>query len=62
MNAHHPSDDLAGLVVAWIGVAMVRDVFASQRLVFTPTPEGVIRRPGPSWQRIKAVARALVAQ
>jgi membrane-associated phospholipid phosphatase len=61
LNAHHPSDVLAGAVVAWIGVAMVRDVFASQRLVFTPAPHGVCRRPGPSWRRIKVVVRALVA-
>jgi membrane-associated phospholipid phosphatase len=62
VNAHHPSDLLAALVVAWIGFAMTRDVFASQRLVFSATPEGVYRHPGPSWARVKAVARALVGQ
>lgn len=62
LTSHHPSDVLAGAVVAWLGVTLVRDVFASQGLGFTLAADGAHRRPGPSWRRIKAVARALVSQ
>lgn len=62
LTSHHPSDVLAGAIVAWLGVAMIRDVFASQGLAFVATADGVRRRPGPSWRRVKAVARALIGQ
>lgn len=62
LTSHHPSDVLAGVVVAWLGVTLVRDMFAFQGLGFVVSADGVRRRPGPSWRRIKAVARALIGQ
>jgi undecaprenyl-diphosphatase len=63
VTAHHPSDVFAGAVVGTVGALMVRAYFAARGLAFGVTPEGVIRPfPGPSRRRIKAVARALLAE
>jgi undecaprenyl-diphosphatase len=61
VTAHHPSDVVAGAVAGVIGAVLVRDWFAARRLVFAIGGDGVVRAlPGPSWRRIKRVARAVV--
>ena len=56
--AHHPSDVIAGAVVGSVGALMVRDWFAARRLGFVIGPDGGVRAlPGPSWRRLKTVAR-----
>jgi undecaprenyl-diphosphatase len=63
VTAHHPSDVFAGAVVGTVGALMVRAYFAARRLAFGVAPAGVIRPfPGPSRRRVKAVARALLAE
>jgi undecaprenyl-diphosphatase len=63
VTAHHPSDVLAGAVFGTIGALLVRDWFAARGLVFTVDPQGrTIALPGPSWQRIKRVARRVFGQ
>ena len=58
--AHHPSDVIAGALVGAIGALLVRNWFASRRLGFAVGSDGGVRRlPGPSWRRIKTVARRL---
>jgi undecaprenyl-diphosphatase len=60
--AHHPSDVLAGAVFGVCGALIVRNYFASRRIVFGVTPQGDVEpSPGPSWRRIKAAGRALLA-
>ncbi len=60
--AHHPSDVLAGALAGTAGALIVRHYFAERRLGFVITADGGVRRlPGPSWRRMKAVARALLA-
>jgi undecaprenyl-diphosphatase len=62
VTAHHPSDVIAGAVVGAIGALLVRNWYASRRLGFTVAADGAIRKlPGPSWRRIKAVARRTVS-
>jgi membrane-associated phospholipid phosphatase len=63
LSAHHPSDVIAGAVVGTVGALTVRSWFASRRLVFSIDAKGVaVRRPGPSWRRIKQVARAVISR
>ncbi len=63
VQAHYPSDVLAGALVGAVGAMMVRRYFALRRLGFSVSPDGAVRAfPGPSLRRIKAVARALLAQ
>ena len=60
--AHHPSDVIAGAVVGSVGALLVRDWFAARRLGFAIEPNGNVRAlPGPSWRRLKTVARQLPA-
>ena len=62
VTAHHPSDVIAGAMAGAIGALLVRNWYASRRLGFVVTAEGGVRRlPGPSWRRVKAVARRLVS-
>lgn len=62
LAAHYPSDVLAGAVVGAVGALLVRDWFAARRLSFTVDAHGrVARLPGPSFVRIKRVARSLLA-
>jgi membrane-associated phospholipid phosphatase len=57
--AHHPSDVIAGALVGVVGALMVRRWFAARRLVFSA---GDLRPYlGPSWQRLKTVARRIFA-
>ena len=63
VSAHYPSDVLAGAVVGTTGALLVRRWFALRRLGFSVGPDGAVHQfPGPSLQRIKAVARALLDQ
>jgi membrane-associated phospholipid phosphatase len=62
LTAHFPSDVLAGAVVGVVGALLVRDWFAARGLAFALSPQGAIRPlPGPSFARIKRVARQLIA-
>jgi undecaprenyl-diphosphatase len=63
VNAHYPSDAIAGAIVGTIGALLVRGWFAARRLGFTVGSDATIHRlPGPSWRRSKEVARRLLAQ
>jgi undecaprenyl-diphosphatase len=62
LTAHFPSDVIAGAIVGAVGALLVRDWFAARGLAFTLSPGGAVRpMPGPSWARIKRVARQLIA-
>jgi membrane-associated phospholipid phosphatase len=62
LTAHFPSDAIAGAVIGVVGVLLVRDWFAARGLVFRLDSNGIIRPlPGPSFARMKRVARCLVA-
>jgi membrane-associated phospholipid phosphatase len=61
VTAHHPSDVLAGAVFGAVGALLVRDWFAARRLGFVLGADGRVRAlPGPSFARIKRVARQLL--
>lgn len=63
VTAHHPSDVMAGALVGTVGALMVRNYFASRRIVFGVTPGGSVERfANPSWRRIKTAARAVFAR
>ena len=63
VTAHFPSDVLAGAIIGAIGALAVRSWFAARHLGFSVDREGVIHRlPGPSWRRVKEVARKLLGQ
>jgi membrane-associated phospholipid phosphatase len=60
--AHYPSDVFAGAVVGLAGAVLVRRYFAQRRLGFAIDANGIVHQlPGPSFRRIKAVARELLA-
>jgi membrane-associated phospholipid phosphatase len=62
LTAHFPSDVIAGAIVGAAGALLVRDWFAARGLAFTLAPDGVVRpMPGPSFARIKRVARHVIA-
>jgi membrane-associated phospholipid phosphatase len=62
LTAHFPSDVIAGAVIGTAGALLVRGWFAARHLGFTVGSDAAIHRlPGPSWGRIKAVARRLLA-
>jgi membrane-associated phospholipid phosphatase len=61
VNAHHPSDVFAGALAGTVGALLVRRYFALRRLGFSIGPDGALRQyPGPSFKRLKAVARELL--
>jgi undecaprenyl-diphosphatase len=63
VNAHYPSDVLAGALVGVVGALLVRRWFALRGLGFSIALDGVLQqKPGPSLRRVKAVARALLTQ
>lgn len=63
VSAHYPSDVLAGAVFGVCGAILVRDWFAARRLGFQIGADGAVSpMPGPSWGRIKRVARAVAGQ
>lgn len=60
VTAHYPSDALAGAMVGAAGALLVRDWFAARGLGFVIDGSGDVRTlPGPSWRRVKTVARRL---
>jgi undecaprenyl-diphosphatase len=60
--AHFPSDVIAGAALGAAGALVVRDWFAARRLGFAVGAGGRVRAlPGPSWARIKRVARQVAA-
>jgi len=62
-GAHFLSDVIAGAAFGAFGAIVIRDWFAARRLGFHVGSDGRVRKmPGPSWRRIKKVARALVSQ
>jgi undecaprenyl-diphosphatase len=61
--AHYPSDAIVGSFVGLAGAFLVREYFAARGLVFAVDPRGEISaKPGPSWRRIKAIARPAIGQ
>jgi undecaprenyl-diphosphatase len=62
LDAHYPSDVIAGAAAGTVGALVVRDWFAARRLGFVVEAGGRISRlPGPSLARLRAVARSLLA-
>jgi len=62
VTAHYPTDVAAGALVGITGALLVRRWFAMRRLGFSFGPDGVPHQyPGPSLKRLKAVARAVLA-
>lgn len=60
--AHHPSDVVAGALTGLLGAMAVQQWFAVRRLGFVIRADGRIEAlPGPSFRRIKRVARGLSA-
>jgi undecaprenyl-diphosphatase len=59
VDAHYPSDVIAGALVGAAGAWLVQRWFAARRLGFAVTESGVVQpMPGPSFRRIvKALAR-----
>ena len=63
IQAHFVSDVLAAAFVGGFGAILVRNWFAARRLAFIPARDGSVRAmPGPSWRRVKMVARRLLGQ
>ena len=63
VTAHHPSDVVAGAIAGVVGALLVRDWLAARRLGFLVRADGAVAAlPGPSWARIKRVARSLSGQ
>jgi undecaprenyl-diphosphatase len=63
VSAHYPSDVIVGAAVGLIGALLVRNYFAARGLAFAAAPGGEIRAmPGPSFARVKRVARAVAGQ
>jgi undecaprenyl-diphosphatase len=62
VTAHHPTDVLGGAVMGAVGALLVARYFALRRLGFAVRPDGtMLAFPGPSFRRIKSVARELLA-
>jgi undecaprenyl-diphosphatase len=62
VDAHYPSDVIAGAAFGALGAVWVRDWFALRRLGFFVRSDGVVRaKSSPSFRRIKRVAGALIA-
>jgi undecaprenyl-diphosphatase len=62
LTAHYPSDVLAGAIIGVAGTLLIRNWFAARRLAFLPTTDGRIHAmSGPSFARIRRVARQLIA-
>lgn len=60
--AHFPSDVVAAAVIGTCGALLVRDWFGARRLGFTIGADGSVHAfSGPSFARIKRVARNLLA-
>ena len=63
IQAHFISDVVAAAFVGGFGAILVRNWFAARRLAFIPARDGAVHAmPGPSWRRVKMVARRLLGQ
>ena len=63
IEAHYVSDVIAAAFVGAFGAILVRNWFAARSLAFVPGTDGAVRAmPGPSWRRVRAVARRLIGQ
>ena len=63
IEAHYVSDVIAAGFVGAFGAIIVRNWFAARRLAFVPGRDGAVHAmPGPSWRRVKTVARRLIGQ
>ena len=63
IEAHYVSDVIAAAFVGAFGAILVRNWFAARRLAFVSGTGGAVRAlPGPSWRRVRAVARRLIGQ
>jgi undecaprenyl-diphosphatase len=63
IQAHFVSDVVAAAIVGGFGAILVRNWFAARRLAFVPGRDGAVHAmPGPSWRRVKTVARRLIGQ
>ena len=63
IEAHYVSDVIAAGFVGGFGAILVRNWFAARRLAFVPATDGAVHAlPGPSWRRVKMVARRLLGQ
>jgi undecaprenyl-diphosphatase len=61
--AHFLSDVIAGAAFGAFGAIVIRDWFAARRLGFTIGSDGQVHTmPGPSFRRLRKVARALLGQ
>jgi membrane-associated phospholipid phosphatase len=62
VRAHYPSDVFLGALTGLAGVWLVQRWFGLQRLGFSVQADGsLVQYPGPSWKRLKSVARELLA-
>lgn len=63
IHAHFVSDTIAAAFVGLFGAILVRNWYAARRIAFVPGVDGAVHAlPGPSWRRLKAVARRLFGQ
>jgi membrane-associated phospholipid phosphatase len=63
ISAHFLSDAIAGAAFGAFGAIVIRDWFAVRRLGFYVASDGRVHpMPGPSFRRLKKVARALLGQ
>jgi undecaprenyl-diphosphatase len=63
IQAHYVSDVVAAAFVGGFGAILVRNWFAARGLAFIPARDGTVRAmPGPSWRRLRVVARRLLGQ
>jgi membrane-associated phospholipid phosphatase len=63
IQAHFVSDVFSAFFVGGFGAILVRNWFAARGLAFLPGRDGAVRAmPGPSWRRVKTVARRLSGQ
>jgi undecaprenyl-diphosphatase len=63
VGSHFVSDVVAGAAFGAFGALVIRDWFAVRRLGFYVAADGrVDPMPGPSFRRLRQVARALLGQ
>lgn len=61
--AHHVSDVLTGALIGAACALWIRDAYAARGLIFYRDAVGrAMPTPGPSWRRVKTLARAILGQ